>query len=72
LKFFNFFLIFYFIKRKIPVSNFASNLGEMLQTVNLGDQVWWYMPVTSALRRGRLENSKFKASLGYIVSSRPP
>jgi hypothetical protein len=30
-------------------------------------QVWWYMPVISALRRLRQEDGEFKASLGYTA-----
>jgi hypothetical protein len=34
--------------------------------------IWWYVPLTPALRRQRLVDLyKFMASLGYIVSSRP-
>jgi hypothetical protein len=30
-------------------------------------QVWWYMPIISALWRLKQENHEFKASLGYIA-----
>jgi hypothetical protein len=31
---------------------------------------WWYTPVIPALRKIRHEDPKFKASLGYTVSSK--
>jgi hypothetical protein len=32
-------------------------------------QGWWYMSVIPALGRLRQEDSKFKVSLGYIITS---
>jgi hypothetical protein len=34
-------------------------------------QAWWHAPEIPVLRKQRQEDGKFKASLGYITSSKP-
>jgi hypothetical protein len=34
-------------------------------------QAYWYTPIILALEKLRQEDFEFKASLGYILSSRP-
>lgn len=34
-------------------------------------RAWWHRPIILALETWRVENQKFKVTLGYIVNLRP-
>jgi hypothetical protein len=50
--------------------NFVCIILKRIKTV-LSSQAWWCMAVTTALRRLRQEDHKFKVNLGYLASSKP-
>lgn len=61
-------------KTKIPLSNELPYLFEPLMTDQSAKYsgAWWHMPAIPALRRLRQEKQhELKASLDYVVSSRP-
>jgi hypothetical protein len=42
-----------------------------LSHLKTSSQIWWYLSIIPALRKPKQRNLKFKASLGYLASSRP-